>query len=310
MLIIQSVIHALVALYIAELSMRIWNVHAPKDRFRYRLAALVLPALLFPIYQWITPERGSFYFVEDSALFSVARWGNLHLWGIISLFSILAFFLIFTAAFSCIQEFIPTLQRLRQRHQKQNAIAAPPDITTLVREYAAQLHLTAPAIWLTDDPSFQAFTRGFFHPALYLSATLVRQLKPEELRAVIAHELAHVVRRSNLMMAILYSVRILMFYNPITLALFRRLLQDDEQACDDMAIAVCGSPEALVTPLRAALADDSTIATSLQSSGQLLLLQDRIAHIVEHPHSDDTPFGWGRFFMTVTLIIVINYFVV
>lgn len=310
MYLVQSVIHALIALYIVELSILIWRIHAPKYHFRYRLMALVLPAILFPIYQWINPERGSFYFVEDVSLFSTARWGTLHLWGVISLFSILASFLIFTALFSCIQEFIPTLRRLRQRHHLQTIVSAPPDIAASVREYASGLHITPPDVWITDDTAPQAFTRGLRRPAIYISKTLLTQLTPDEISAVIAHELAHIFRRSNAMMVVLYSFRILMFYNPITLALFRRLLQDDEQACDDVAVKLSGSPDALVAPLRVMLTDTEATPTTIQSSGQRLLLQDRIAHIELHAHPTNTPFGWGRFFMTTALIIVINYFVV
>lgn len=84
---------------------------------------------------------------------------------------------------------------------------------------------------------------GLLRPVIYLPAAMLTGLTGEELRLVIAHELAH-VRRYDLCVNLLQRViEVVLFFNPAVWFLSRRTSTLREFCCDDM---VCRS----LTPLR------------------------------------------------------------
>ena len=74
MFLAQTVLHSVTSLFLIEVSLKVWGIQSARERFRYRLQVLLLPPLMFPAFQLFEPTRGSFYFVEEEALFSSARW--------------------------------------------------------------------------------------------------------------------------------------------------------------------------------------------------------------------------------------------
>lgn len=71
-----------------------------------------------------------------------------------------------------------------------------PHLLAMVREMAALAGLPAPRVFLLDADAANAFTvgRGRARAALVLTSGILRLLDERELRAVLAHELAHVLR--------------------------------------------------------------------------------------------------------------------
>jgi Zn-dependent protease with chaperone function len=69
----------------------------------------------------------------------------------------------------------------------------------LYREAGACVGLKRlPPLHRQADEAPLAFTTGCFRPAVFLAPALIRSLGPDELRAVLVHELVHVRRRDNL----------------------------------------------------------------------------------------------------------------
>ncbi len=76
----QSFLHSLVAALIVDTSLIAWKIANPELRQRFRLLVVVLPIITFPLYQVISPDRGSPLFRLD-AVFDITRWLNLEIWG-------------------------------------------------------------------------------------------------------------------------------------------------------------------------------------------------------------------------------------
>ena len=62
----------------------------------------------------------------------------------------------------------------------------------------------------------------------------------EELEAVISHELAHLAVAGYRIAQAALWLRFLMFYNPVALLIFRRILDDNEKSCDEIAVLASG----------------------------------------------------------------------
>jgi heat shock protein HtpX len=80
------------------------------------------------------------------------------------------------------------------------ALAEDPRLRSTVDTVAAKLGVRPPQIYLVDDdfPRLFVVGRGPASSTLALSTGALKALRPEELEAVIAHELAHVRRRDVL----------------------------------------------------------------------------------------------------------------
>jgi len=79
-----------------------------------------------------------------------------------------------------------------------------PDLHRLVGELAQQARLPKPEVLYTEDPVPNAFATGRSprHAAVAVTKGLVERLDEREVRAVLAHEMAHVLHRDTLISAI------------------------------------------------------------------------------------------------------------
>jgi Zn-dependent protease with chaperone function len=128
-------------------------------------------------------------------------------------------------------------------------VPAPQHLTKRVGDLAKQMRVRAPAVRLWHGKHPVAATCGFWRPALLLSPWLIAHLDADELEAVLAHELAHIVRRDNQCDWLALILRDAFGYLPMSRRCYRRLRQHQELACDDLAVAVTHHPLALASAL-------------------------------------------------------------
>ena len=83
---------------------------------------------------------------------------------------------------------------------------------------------------------------GFLRPAIVVSDQW-RTWTPDELRCVLAHELAHVYRKEAPWRLAATVCRVIHFYNPLIHSLVARLILAQELAADQLAVPNAGGPE-------------------------------------------------------------------
>lgn len=82
---------------------------------------------------------------------------------------------------------------------------------------------------------------GWFRPIVFLPATALTGLSEEQLRSVIAHELAHIRRYDAFVNVFQVCVETLLFYHPAVWWLNRRIRVEREHCCDEIAVSACGN---------------------------------------------------------------------
>jgi len=109
-------------------------------------------------------------------------------------------------------------------------------VSLLARRMKAGRHIRVLISSLTESPSVV----GWLRPAILLPAATLAGLEPEQLRAVLAHEIAHIRRHDYLVNLAQTMVETLLFYHPAVWWASARIRHERELCCDDAAVAVCG----------------------------------------------------------------------
>ena len=83
---------------------------------------------------------------------------------------------------------------------------------------------------------------GLVRPTLLLPEGIVDRLSPEQLNAIIDHELCHLRRRDNWTAAIHMAVETIFWFHPLVWWLGSRLVDERERACDEEVLRRGGDP--------------------------------------------------------------------
>ena len=117
-------------------------------------------------------------------------------------------------------------------------------LTRIAARLARQMHIRrSVALFesaLVDVPT----VIGCLTPIVLLPVSAVTALSPQQLEAILAHELAHIRRHDYAVNLLQTFVETLLFYHPAVWWLSRRIRAERENCCDDLAVSLCGDPVA------------------------------------------------------------------
>lgn len=241
----QSILHTFIGALYVEALVRGWRIRHPGQRMALRLVALSTPLVLVPALVWLYPARRSPGFLDGEALFAGRHWDELRILGLgLNQLWLAAFALAGTLLF--LMDLLPLFRR---RRDEWPGTAPPVEVAGSVSELARQMRLPLPAIHFRETRQPFLFCTGVRRPALVISRGTLDILDPEELRAALAHELAHLSERDPAASWGLMGARALQFFNPAFQVVARALARDAEWRADETAARVCGDRLALASGL-------------------------------------------------------------
>ena len=101
------------------------------------------------------------------------------------------------------------------------------------RHAARPLSLNLPISVMSAPGRLEPGVFGILRPVLLLPDGIADRLTPEQLKAVIAHELCHIRRRDNFTAAIHMVVETVFWFHPLVWWIRTRLVEERERACDE-----------------------------------------------------------------------------
>jgi len=110
-------------------------------------------------------------------------------------------------------------------------------------EESVPLSVEAPIPVRAAPTAMEPGVVGVIRPVLVLPHAIEEHLNPDQLRAVLLHELEHVRRGDNLTAGINMLTQALFWFYPLVWWLGRRLMVERESACDQAVIAAGCDPE-------------------------------------------------------------------
>jgi beta-lactamase regulating signal transducer with metallopeptidase domain len=94
-----------------------------------------------------------------------------------------------------------------------------------------------------------AATIGWLRPLILMPPAALAGLTPQQLEAIIAHELAHVRRHDYLVNLLQLVIETIFFYHPAVWWASHRMRVERELCCDDVAVKTCGDAPAYARAL-------------------------------------------------------------
>jgi|GEM_PF-1687994 len=175
---------------------------------------------------------------------------------------------------------------LEYRRPRQFNLPAP-DVLAICRKLQRQLGLSRVIRYLECNWLQTPAVIGWLRPIVLLPVQALTGLSEMQLRAVIAHELAHIRRLDAFVNLLQILVETLLFYHPAIWWLNRRIRAERELACDEIAVRLTGD--------RIEYAKALTLMAGWEKAPALAMaanrgpLSGRILHILGR-----APFGAGR----------------
>jgi Zn-dependent protease with chaperone function len=245
----QAIFHTLVASLFVEALVRSWRMREPRQRMALRLVALGYPLVAFPALVLFFPVRADDAFRDGPALLVAGRWTEVQLLGVPLLWAWLGAFAAL-GTFLFLMDLWPLL-RARGRPRPRGTAPDPASAAALAElpELARRLGVAPPPVVFLDRDAPVLFCTGVRRPAIVLSRGVVALLDHEELRAALAHELAHLARHDPGASWGVMAGRAAMFFNPAFQVLSRALARDAEWLADELAAEACGDRLALASGL-------------------------------------------------------------
>jgi beta-lactamase regulating signal transducer with metallopeptidase domain len=174
---------------------------------------------------------------------------------------------------------------LLERERRRQSTAVKDWLLEICYSLQAQLGIRR-AVQYCESTFLQApAVIGWFRPIVFLPATALTGLSEEQLRVVIAHELAHIRRFDAFVNVFQVCVETLLFYHPAVWWLNRRIRAEREHCCDETAVALCGNAVEYVRALT--LMEEWRSAPGFAMAANRGPLSERVRHLLGMNPSGD-----------------------
>ena len=110
------------------------------------------------------------------------------------------------------------------------------DWRIFVNNIANRMGIKKPVtIWISELVS-SPVTIGFLKPVILVPLAAINHLTPQQLEAVLLHELSHIKRYDYLVNLVINFIRTILYFNPFVKAFVKIVEQEREKTCDDMVL--------------------------------------------------------------------------
>ena len=143
--------------------------------------------------------------------------------------------------------------------------------------------------WLSSKVDVP-LTLGHLKPVILLPVAMINHLTPQQVEAILVHELAHIRRHDYLLHLAVTALEGFFFFNPFARLLIRQVKKERENCCDDLVLQFRYDRHSYVSALLSLATRSQKIRRAIAATGDgnQLLLQ-RAKRILQQKQSHDRP---------------------
>lgn len=199
-----------------------------------------------------------FYTALGAFLF---QWGGFFMYG--GVFFVLVVAVILGKSLIEYVYTVPHLKTMRAYPLQDN------HVFMLVKEVAERFKLPPPKVYITHYEVPNAFTLGRKTNSALIITDGLLDLTYDEVKAVFAHELAHVKSNDSLVKTVASVMKTFVFFDPVTRFVYSKLYVEKEFVADERSVVVTGKPQDLISALRKIYKEISEFGEGLPSQSVL-----------------------------------------
>lgn len=162
----------------------------------------------------------------------------------------------------------------------------------LFEEVRASMGVSGRVRMLVSDVARSPMVVGWVLPAVVVPVSVLTMMRPDQVRLVLAHELAHIRRYDHLVNMLQVMIETVMFYHPVVWWMSHQARVEREHCCDDAAVRYSGDAVAFARALTEL--EEVRIRSRAVLALQGGSLMDRIRRLLDCSHT-----GRGRGSMRV-----------
>ncbi len=129
---------------------------------------------------------------------------------------------------------------------------------------------------------------GYLKPMVLMPVGTINALSPQQVEAILAHELAHILRNDFIINILQYIIEAIFYYHPAVWWISANIRTEREHCCDDAAVLVCGNSltyaKALVA-LQEMTVHTPVLALSFAGGKKKYQLLNRVRRILNQPQN-------------------------
>lgn len=127
------------------------------------------------------------------------------------------------------------------REMRRTALPVPAHLQEKIAALSKRLAFSRPVVLLESALAHTPMALGCLKPVVLLPVGLINRLSPAEVEAVLAHELAHLLRHDWLLNLAQAFVETVFYYHPAVWWISGVIRRERENCCDDIAVQLTGN---------------------------------------------------------------------
>ncbi len=166
------------------------------------------------------------------------------------------------------------------RHR--DTVDLSPDLIQRCHSLQRRLALDWPVRFLQSRRVSVLVVVGWFRPVVLIPLSAIAGLPPQQLDALIMHELAHIRRLDAFTNIVILAIETILFYHPAIWWVSSRVRIEREHCCDDLAVSTCGDATIYAEALTSLETWKAAPALALGANGGMML-KERVARLLGVP---------------------------
>ncbi|KPJ94201.1 MAG: hypothetical protein AMS18_04175 [Gemmatimonas sp. SG8_17] len=128
-------------------------------------------------------------------------------------------------------------RRFYERLVRRSSPVSDPEVLAMASRWRIEFGIRQSVRIVTSAELRSPFTFGSLRPVVYLPRAILELGRPELLESVLAHEMAHVSRRDEVLLQLQLLLSALYFFNPVAWLSARRMREESERICDALVLS-------------------------------------------------------------------------